>query len=358
MTLKHPRGLLPPPPSKGPPNPAASTASRPLWLPPLLYVVGFALLAILWLTREVLLILFGGVLFGVFLCGLTNLLVRYSHLDRRVALFVVLVTLLAITVGGIWFLGADLVTQLDELRVGLHKARSQLEDLWRNSPLSEWFAADSAAAPSADQLQALAGALVSGAGLVAAPVLILVIGLFLAVDPDLYRRGLLQLIPRSRHSQVHNILDRTAVALWAWIWSRAFSMSLVGLASLVGLWLIGTPLALTLALIAFVTNFIPYVGPVLSAVPAVLIAMTVSPTMAVYVVALYGAIQLVETNFITPLVEQQAVNLPPVFTLGAQLIATVLFGALGILFATPLAALVVVLFKSLAGEEDSELGAE
>jgi predicted PurR-regulated permease PerM len=338
----------------GPHPRVMSSTARPIWLPPLVFLAGLALLAVLWLTREVLLILFGGVLFGVFLCGLTNLVSRHAALDRRLALTLVVFVLATIAVGGIWFLGAELISQLDELRVGLQKSWTQIVDLWRRWPLSQWFASEDAAPPSAEHLQALVGALSSGMGVVAAPVLILVIGMFVAVDPGIYRRGLLELIPRSRHALTQGILDRAAVALWAWVWSRMFSMALVGLASLIGLWLLGTPLALTLALIAFVTNFIPYVGPVLSAIPAVLIAMTVSPTMAIYVLILYGIIQLIETNFLTPLVEQQAVDLPPVFTLGAQLIATVLFGALGIVFATPLAAVLVVLVKSLVLEDDPE----
>jgi predicted PurR-regulated permease PerM len=349
------------PPTADPIGPrvrAMSSSTHPLWIPPLVFLVGLALLAVLWLTREVLLILFGGVLFGVFLCGLTNLVTRHTSLDRRVALTLVVLVLIAITAGGIWFLGAELIAQLDELRVGLQKSWTQVVDLWRSGPLSQWFASEGAAPPSAENLQALAGALSSGMGVVAAPVLILVIGMFLAVDPGVYRRGLLELIPRSRHVLAQSILDRAAVALWSWVWSRMFSMSLVGVASLLGLWLLGVPLALTLALIAFVTNFIPYVGPVLSAIPAVLIAMTVNPTLAIYVLILYGIIQLIETNFLTPLVEQQAVDLPPVFTLGAQLIATVLFGALGILLATPLAAVLVVLVKSLVLEDDPEVASD
>lgn len=353
MTSQHVRRRSPADPI-GPRARATSSAGRPIWLPPLIFLAGLTLLAVLWLTRDVLLILFGGVLFGVFLCGLTNLVSRRTNFDRRVALFLVLLVLVAITAGGTWFLGAELIAQLDELRVGLQKSWTQVVELWRSWPPSQWFASEGAAPPSADHLQALVGALSSGMGVVAAPVLILVIGMFLAVDPGIYRRGLLELIPRSRHALAQGILDRAAGALWAWIWSRMFSMSLVGLASLVGLWLLGVPLALTLALIAFATNFIPYVGPVLSAIPAVLIAMTVNPTLAIYVLILYGIIQLIETNLLTPLVEQQAVDLPPVFTLGAQLIATVLFGALGILFATPLAAVVVVLVKSLVLEDDPE----
>jgi predicted PurR-regulated permease PerM len=197
----------------------------------------------------------------------------------------------------------------------------------------------------------LADYLFSSLAALAAPLAMLVIGLFLAIDPALYRRGLMQLVPRDRQQRAANILERSNAALWGWLWGRLFSMTLIGVTTYVGLLLLNIPIALSLAVIAFVTNFIPYLGPVLSAVPAVLIAATVGPMQPVYVLLLYGGIQLVETNFITPLVEQQAVNLPPVFTISVQMISAVLFGPLGILLATPLSAVVVVLVKALYIED-------
>jgi predicted PurR-regulated permease PerM len=188
-------------------------------------------------------------------------------------------------------------------------------------------------------------------GALAAPLVILVIGVYLAVDPELYRRGLMSLVPRGRRDRAQQVLERTGEALWGWLWGRLFSMSLIGVTTFIGLWLLGIPIALSLALIAFVTNFIPYVGPLLSAIPAVLIALTVGPMQPVYVLLLYGGIQLVETNVITPVVEQKSVNLPPVLTVSTQMLAGLLFGPLGILFATPLAAMISVLVKTLYVED-------
>lgn len=307
-----------------------------------------ALLAALWLTREILLVIFGGILLGVFYCGLTKVVTKYTRLPRGVALTLVLGALTLLTIGGFLLLGSEIVAQLGELGRGLSKAYEQMKSLVRDSPLAEWVALDrQGARPPVSQFGALAGYVTSGAGALAAPLMILVIGLFLAVNPGLYRRGLLQLVPREERPRAENILDRSEAALWAWLWGRVFSMSLIGVATFVGLWLLGIPIALSLALIAFVANFIPYLGPALSAIPAVLIALTIGPMHAIYVLLLYGGIQLVETNFITPLVEQQAVNLPPAFTIAAQMISGVLFGPLGILLATPLSAVAVVLVKSL-----------
>lgn len=315
-------------------------------------VLVVVVLAFAWLTREILLLIFGGILMGIFLCGVTKMVVRYTRLGRGWALALVLAMLTILTVLGGWFLGNDLVEQFGELRRGLTQSFTSLREQVLRSPLGGMFNnASETPAPSATQLRILAGYLTSGIGALAAPLIILVIGVYLAVDPGLYRRGVVWLVPSNHRPRAQEVLERSGEALWGWLWGRLFSMSLIGVTTLIGLWLLGIPIALSLALIAFVTNFIPYIGPLLSAVPAVLIALTLGPMQAVYVLLLYGGIQLVETNVITPLVELKSVNLPPVLTMSAQMISGLLFGPLGILFATPLTAVITVLVKTLYIED-------
>ena len=315
-------------------------------------VVVVIALAFAWLTREILLLIFGGILMGIFLCGLTKMVVRYTGLGHGWALAIVLATLTLLTALGGWFLGNDLVEQFGELRRGLMKSFQSVREQVLRSPLGEMFDnTREAPPPSATQLRILAGYLTSGIGAMAAPLIILVIGVYLAVDPGLYRRGVVWLVPSEHRPRAQDVLERAGEALWGWLWGRLFSMTLIGVTTWIGLWLLGIPMALSLALIAFVTNFIPYIGPLLSAVPAVLIALTLGPMQAVYVLLLYGGIQLVETNVITPLVELKSVNLPPVLTISSQMISGLLFGPLGILFATPLTAVITVLIKTLYIED-------
>jgi predicted PurR-regulated permease PerM len=328
---------------------SAASSDWPRFLAKLTVVtITVVAVALVWLTREVLLLVFGGVLLGVFLCGLTRLAVRYLKLPRAAALTLTITLLTAAACSGLWFLGSEIVEQFGELRSGLTKAFAQVHDRIEKSPAAGLVPQPSEGeGPSAAQLTAFAGYVTSGIGALAAPLVLLVIGVFLAVDPLPYRRGFLLLVPPRHRGLAGEMLQRAADALWGWTWGRLFSMSLIGVTTYVGLLLLGVPLALSLALIAFATNFIPYIGPLLSAVPAVLIAFSIGPTQAVYVLVLYAGIQLVETNVITPLVEQHSVNLPPVFTLSWQLAAGLLLGPLGILFATPLAALGVILVRTL-----------
>lgn len=303
---------------------------------------------VIWLTRHILLLLFGGVLLATLLCGLTNIVVHYTRLPRGVALTVVLATLTAIVVFGGWFLGAQFLNQLDELQTGVQKAFEQLQQLplvVRLGHLLHWDQWKSQ--PSVAQFFTLVGYLNAGLTAVLAPAVALVAGFFLAIDPGIYRRGFLALIPPVHRPEAEEILRKAGRSLWAWLGARLLSMTVIALTTLIGLWLLGMPMALSLALIAFVTNFIPYIGPASSAIPAVLIALTISPAKAVYVILLYLVIQGIETNLVTPLAVQKSVDLPPVFTLAVQMIFGLLCGLLGVLFATPLSAVAVVLVREL-----------
>jgi predicted PurR-regulated permease PerM len=121
----------------------------------------------------------------------------------------------------------------------------------------------------------------------------------------------------------------------------------VGILVGIGLWWLGMPFVLSLAFIAFVLEFIPTVGSVLSAAPAVLIAFTQSPSMALWVMLFYLVLQALEGNLLMPLIQQTVSRLPPALSLLIILIMGTLFGFLGLLVATPLLAVVIVLVKML-----------
>lgn len=348
--------------SDAPPQAAAEGRAAAGWSFPsrvalvTIVVVG---LVLAWLARDMLLLIFAGILLAVFLDGLATGIAKYTPIPRGVALGLVLLTMAVLTVMMVLFLGNELAQQIDKfdrtLGEAVQQARSRLENYEWGRAILRGIAPGNASATAADSaptmLPHLAGFVSAGVGAVAAPLIVLVIGIYLAVDPRLYRRGLLALVPPARRTRAKEIMAETNVALWGWLLGRLFSMTLIGITTGVGLWLLGVPLALSLAIIAFFCNFMPYLGPPLSALPAILIALSLSPTTVLYVLALYAALQLLESYLLTPLVEQRSVELPPGFTLGTQMIFGVLFGALGLLFATPLAALAVVLVKTLYVED-------
>ena len=128
-------------------------------------------------------------------------------------------------------------------------------------------------------------------------------------------------------------------------------MIFIGLLTWIGLSIIGVPLALTLGLIAGLLSFIPNFGPIISALPALLLAFIDSPITAVYVLGLYIGVQLIESNIVTPLIERETVELPPALTIVFQLALAALVGGLGLVLATPLLAVIMVLVQMVYIED-------
>jgi predicted PurR-regulated permease PerM len=126
---------------------------------------------------------------------------------------------------------------------------------------------------------------------------------------------------------------------------------------------LGVPLALTLGLLAGLLSFIPNFGPILSAFPAILLAFIESPMLALYTAALYILVQLIESNIVTPLIEKETVELPPALTIMFQLALAVLVGGLGLVLATPLLAVIMVLvqlvyIEDVLGDKNTEMNRE
>jgi predicted PurR-regulated permease PerM len=187
-------------------------------------------------------------------------------------------------------------------------------------------------------------------GLINATIAVIV-GIYLASQPELYSSGLKHLLPfraRRRAGEVLRALDQ---ALGRWLMGRLLLMVINGTVTSVALWALGVPLALTLGVLAGVLNFIPNFGPFIAAIPAVLLAWTVDLRHALYTVAVYILVQMVDGYVLTPVVDRRSVELPPVITLSAQLLLGVLFGFVGLLVASPLTACVMILVRMLYVED-------
>jgi predicted PurR-regulated permease PerM len=177
--------------------------------------------------------------------------------------------------------------------------------------------------------------------------LVIFAGMFIAISPRTYMRGLIVLIPRSRRRRAGEVLPQAGSAMVQWMKGTALGMLIVGTAATIGLWLIGVPAALALGIIAGLLEFIPYIGPALSFIPAIIIALTISPEKALYVVGLYAVVQSLESSVLTPLLMKQMVRLPPALTLLFQTMMAALFGFLGLLLAVPILASAKVLIEEL-----------
>ncbi|RYY34569.1 MAG: AI-2E family transporter, partial [Sphingobacteriaceae bacterium] len=125
------------------------------------------------------------------------------------------------------------------------------------------------------------------------------------------------------------------------------AMCLIATLTFTGLSIVGIPMALTLALMAGLLNFIPNFGPLIAMIPAVLLGLIDSTNTAIIVAVMYILIQILESNIITPMVQKRMIDLPPALTIISQVLMGTLSGVLGILLATPLLAVVIVLIDEL-----------
>ncbi|MBD0271200.1 MAG: AI-2E family transporter [Acetobacteraceae bacterium] len=177
------------------------------------------------------------------------------------------------------------------------------------------------------------------------------VGLFVAADPGTYRRGVLALLPRGRRRRVGEVLDEMAAVLRWWLVGQLVAVVLIALSTWLALALIGMPGAFLLGLQSGLVNFIPYLGPVIAAVPVGLAAMAQGTSMVLWALGAHFVIQTLEGYVLAPLIQRRAVDLPPVLTLAAVALFGTLFGAMGVALATPLVAALKVAVTRLYVED-------
>lgn len=178
-------------------------------------------------------------------------------------------------------------------------------------------------------------------------IFLLFMAMYLAADPRLYRKGFEHLIPPRSRPRAREVLDELTDVLRQWLLARLLAMVLVGIITGTALALLKVPAAAALGVIAGLLEFIPFVGPIVSAVPAIGMALIVSPTKAFYVVILFLIVQQLEGNLITPLLMKNRLDVPPAVTIFAVSALGILFGILGMLVAEPLSAAAIVLARRL-----------
>lgn len=297
-----------------------------------------------------LVLLFAGVLLAVMLRGVAGRIVK--HTPMPVALALVGIAIIAALVGRGWFVGPKLASQADVLRERIPQALHGLEARLEALPLVQHLLQN--APPVSRIITSRTGLFSKITGVVSIvfdlgteTFFVVALGAYLAARPGIYTRGFAGLFAPAYRRRIRDLLQELGTTLGWWLAGKAISMSLIGVLNGIGLWLLGVPVPVALALITALFTFIPNFGPILSLVPASLVALTVSPMLAVYVVALHFSIQFVETYLVTPLVQQRMVALPPGLTLTVQLLSGLLFVTLGLILAAPLAAAGIVVVHRL-----------
>jgi predicted PurR-regulated permease PerM len=315
----------------------------------LLVLLLIALALLLWVISDVLVLVFGAALLGVALSALAGLLRRATGLPRDWALALIVLLLLGLGACGAWVFGTRLAAEFATLARTIPASVGRVRELLQGNDWGQTFLDElqnlDLAGIGGRAFPTLIGTATSALGAVADAFLIVVTGLYLAFQPGLYIGGIVQLAPAARRDEARQFLAASGHALRLWLLGQLVSMTLVGILSGLALWLIGVPSPLALGLIAGLTEFIPILGPILGAIPAILAALAAKPILALYVAGAFVVIQQIENHLLTPIVQRQTVSLPPALTIFATVVSGVVFGLPGVLFATPLAVVVIVAVK-------------
>ena len=201
-----------------------------------------------------------------------------------------------------------------------------------------------------------------GTTVIAGLIVIVISAIYLTSEPHLYRRGIALLFAERHRDRVDGVLVAVGKGLRLWLIGQLIEMAIIGLLSLFAVWLIGLPSIFALGLIAFVCEFIPFLGPILAAIPAVLVALTHGDHAAILTLVAYLLIHQIEGNLATPLIQRRLIEIPPALTLLGLAAVASLFGIGGILFAGPIVAILYVgvrkWYLGISVDDKSAHGAE
>lgn len=303
-----------------------------------------ALAVILWQLRGLLMLVFGAVVFATLFRTVANPIGRVLRLPDWAALSAAILLIMALVGAAFAAFGAEVGAQARNLARNLPEAWRVLET--RVEDLGLGWLADALPA-TAGTLSGLTSVLWSVGGGLATILLIIAGAIYFAAQPALYRKGLVILVPEPSRALVDEALGDSGRALAMWLRGQFITMTAVGTMVGLGLWALGVPSALALGLLAGLLDFVPFVGPVAAAIPALLIAYSVSPELALWTLGLYILVQQIEGDFLYPMVQRYAVGIPPALLLFAVIAAGILFGIPGVLLGAPLTVVVYVLVKRL-----------
>lgn len=320
-------------------------------------VVFIVALYILWQIRQILLLIFAAVVLATALDRLVRLFQRIGIKKRGIAIALTIGLLLALTVGFFVIIVPPFVNQLQLLAnfipQGIDRVRRWIE--WLQDTITQQSGQINGLDALTQQLQSFVsqlfgnffGLFSDSIGIVVSALFVLVLSIMLLANPTLYRQGFVLLFPSFYRRRADDVLERCNTSLGGWATGILFNMTVIALLSGIGLWILQVPLALANAILAGILTFIPNVGPALSVVPPIALALLDAPWKAIAVLILYIVIQQLESNILTPLVMEKQVSLPPAVTLASQVIFASFFGFLGLFLALPLIVVVQVWIKEL-----------
>ena len=298
---------------------------------------------------HLILLVFAGILLAVFLRTIGCWLSQSTRLPIHWCMVIVLIGFAAVMFGIVFAFGQQIAQQADALYGAVRQAYNDFQ-----AQLSQYRIGQQIMEQASDvDLKSTAASAASGLlRSIASIVLIAFLGLYLSTQPQLYTEAFFGLFRPAERARVARLVDALGAALRWWLLGQLIAMAIVGVVTTIGLLILGAPMAVPLGVLAMLLTFVPYVGAIVSAVPAVLIALTKGRDLALYVILLYLFAHLLEGCVLVPLIQHRLVYLPPAMTLATQFLMEIFVGSMGMAFATPLLVITMVLVKQLYLKQD------
>lgn len=326
-----------------------------VWTTAAIFAFTVIVLLLIKSTFNVLLLVLAGSLIAIFFRALSSKVERKTNWKESICVAISIISTLLILIAIFWLIGAKVQEQMVELANTLPKTVDMAKDRLNESDTGKKVLEELFSGQSMEKAQGfLQQFFQSTFGVLGDVYVVLFIGIFFTISPKTYINGIVQIVPVKGQHKAMEVLERLGGQLRKWLKGKLFSMSVVFILTAIGLAIIGMPLWLALAFLAGLISFIPNFGPLLALIPAVLIALMESPKTALLVLGLYILIQFIESNFITTAIQKKMINMPPALILIAQLFMGALTGAWGLVLATPVTLILIVLVQELYINNRSE----
>ena len=303
---------------------------------------------------SLLLLVLAGVLMSVYFHGCSSLIYNKFRIGKTFSLVLAVVLNIIIIGLFLWFVGARLSSQIDQLSDTLPQTLENAKEWINNQPMgSKLMDYATNSVDSGKATATISSFFSSTFGIISDLYIVILLGMFFTASPNVYRRGFIHLVPPAGKEKAAELWDGTNTLLRNWLKGQIFGFFFIAVLSGLGLWALGMPLVLTLALIAGLLNFIPNFGPIIALIPAVLLALLQGPQTALLIVALYTFIQIIQSTVTQPLIQKKMISMPPGLLVFGQVTMGVLAGFWGVLLATPLIAIIMLLVNKLYVEKQS-----
>lgn len=328
-----------------------------VWFGLALLIAGVIVLA------QPLLLIIGGIIFAIFLDGGARLIGRVLPVGRGLRLLLALMIGFGFVGWVFWYAGTTIAAQFEALRLVVTAQFQRLMEFAGSLGLIPNGPPSNLGSELMGSVGKLTSAVGSALGAITSVILMLVIGIFLAIEPRIYDRGIAWMLPIRHRERFYRIADHVGFTLRRLLFGRLLGMIFEGfftfvmlayVSQLVGLHPI--PMAALLGLITGMLAFIPNVGAIISGVIMVAVGFSAGPSEGLFAIFVYFFVQNVDGYLVIPYIARRTVDLAPAIVLGMQLLMGALFGILGVLFADPILAVLKVTLMDISRDQAAEEG--